>query len=98
MTILEYEARFHYLARHVSPILTIEYERVGCFVCILRISLCMYTQILVTIGRYFAKDYDHAQVMAKMHCEAQEGSDKRSYYPGSFSGICSVSQFKGSGS
>lgn len=55
---VEYEARFHKLARHATMILPIEYKRVQCFVRELRLLFCMATQSMIAIGRYFM-DINH---------------------------------------
>lgn len=86
MTFVKYEACIYKLSRHATSNLTIEYERVCCFVCGLRLYLLMFTYILVAMGRSFAEMLNHKNMIEKMHCEAQEGSDKRPQYKGCFSG------------
>lgn len=60
MTILEYEAQFHELARHTITIFLINYKCIWCFVQGLRLRLCIDTQSFVATRMSFIKvsDYD----------------------------------------
>lgn len=85
MTLVEYEAYFHELVRHVTSILGIKYERVCCFLKGLRLLHCMSTQSIVVVGRYFDEVSDHPQVIEEMQREAHEGRDKSPKQQGNFS-------------
>ncbi|KAF3613820.1 Serpin-ZX [Capsicum annuum] len=81
MTVAEYEAHFHKLARHATSILDTEYERVRCFVRGLRLPIRMATQSLVTAGRTFIEVANHSKVMK----DVQRGCrDKWPKYQGRF--------------
>ncbi|WMV30471.1 hypothetical protein MTR67_023856 [Solanum verrucosum] len=82
MTVLEYEAWFHELSRHVTMILPPVEERGRCFVCGLRYHLRVDTEHLVSTGLSFIDVVDHARSMEHIHRESQEGSDNRARYLG----------------
>ena len=80
MTVVEYEVRFHELARHATMILDTEYERIRCFIWGLRLSLRRDTQSLVTSGKSFSEIADHVYSIEEMDHKAQGGNDKRPCY------------------
>lgn len=85
MKVLEYEASFHKLPIHATTILPTEYEWIWYFVRGLRLSLCMATQSLVVIGKFFVEVSCYAHTMKDIHHNAQRSSDKRPCQQDSFS-------------
>lgn len=52
----------------------------------LRLTLCIATQSLVILGRYFLDITNYAQIVEDMHHEDIEGGNKRSCQQVSYSG------------
>lgn len=73
MIVEEYEAIFYELARHVTLILSTEYERIQRFIKGLILSLYIVAHSLVAMGKSFIDITDYVYTMKGLYCEAHEG-------------------------
>lgn len=94
MHVIEYVDYFHYFARHAKFIMTIEYQRVYCFVQSLRLTISINIKSLVIMAKSFADISNYSLRMKEIHHVDQWGNNKRRRYQGRISEIHSSSNLE----